>query len=163
MSTRAIVRFLAAPLLVASLLGLSLTLRAAPDGGGAPPPAGVLTPSVAPKPQPSATVTISISVVPAVKATVAWGKQRLGIIKPRSVLVVQRPRDSGPLDLMIRADGHLPVQTRAYTFGDTKLAVRLTPHDQKVSLLGYREELLPDGAVAPSDGGTDGGVDAGVW
>jgi hypothetical protein len=57
----------------------------------------------------------------------------------------------------VRADGCLPVQTRAYTFADSKVAVKVTPLDQKNTLLGYREELAPDGGVIPS-GGPDGGV-----
>jgi hypothetical protein len=95
-------------------------------------------------------VTITIVVFPAAKATVTWGKQRLGVIAPRSSLSVRRPRDSGPLDLLIRANGYLAVQTRAYTFADGKLAVKLTPVDQKATLLGYREEL--------PEGGLDGGM-----
>jgi hypothetical protein len=106
-------------------------------------------------------VTITINVIPAVNATVSWGKTRLGVIKPRSVLVVQRPRESGPVDLLIRANGYLAVQTRAYTFGDNKLSVRLTPLDQKSTLLGYREDLDagPEGglgSILPYD--TDGGM-----
>jgi hypothetical protein len=97
---------------------------------------------------PGPNVSVVITVVPGRKATVYWGKRVLGVVAPRSYLVVQRPRDSGPLDLIIRSDGCLPVQTRAYTFSDTKLAVKLTPINQKNTLLGYREELPPD-AGAP--------------
>jgi hypothetical protein len=110
-------------------------------GTGAAKPA-VVTP-------PSPNVTITISVAPPRMASVFWGKQRLGVIMPRAALVVQRPRDSGPLDLIVRADGCLPVHTRAYTFNDNRLAVRLTTLDQKVTLLGYREELPPPDAGIP--------------
>ena len=71
-------------------------------------------------------------------------------------LIVQRPRDSGPLDVIVRADGCVPVQTRAYTFEDSKVAVHVTPNDQKNTLLGYREEQPPDGG-APG-GNPDGGA-----
>jgi hypothetical protein len=81
---------------------------------------------------------------------VFWGKKKLGPIAPHQPLVIQRPRDSGPLDLVVRADGCLPVQTRAYTFADNKLAVKVTPLEEKKTLLGYREELPPDGGAPPS-------------
>jgi hypothetical protein len=58
---------------------------------------------------------------------------------------------------VIRAPGFLPVQTRAHTFGDTRLVVKLTRVDQKSTLFGYRVPLddagvplvplVPDGGV----------------
>src|SRR5690606_32740028 len=92
------------------------------------------------------TATIVITTTPAAQAFVSWGRQRLGRILPRKPLVVVRPRDSGPLDLMVRANGYLPVQTRAHTFSDHKLLVKLTPVENKSELLGYR---------APLDAGVD--------
>jgi hypothetical protein len=64
--------------------------------------------------------------------------------------VVVRPRDSGPLDLMVRAGGYLAVQTRAHTFSDSRVVVKLTRPDKKNELVGYRIPLdggLPDGAI----------------
>jgi len=107
---------------------------------------------------PAANVRIVFTVLPSTKkATVMWGKKKLGIIEKGKPLIVARPRDSGPLDVIVRAEGCLPVQTRAYTFADSKVAVKVTPLDQKNTLLGFREELTPDGGVLPS-GGPDGGV-----
>ncbi len=140
MTVRATFRLASALALLLAALALSLRLRAQPDAAVAPASPASATPS-----DPT-TVTITISVYPSRKASVHWGKKQLGVIKPRDVLVVRRPRDSGPLDLVVRADGYLPVQTRAFTFSDSKLAVRLTPLDQKATLLGYREEL-PEGGV----------------
>ena len=131
-----------------ALLGWNLRLRAAPNDAPVAPVAPVPA-ATAPAAPPSPNVTIAITVVPPRAASVYWGKARLGIIKPRGALVVSRPRDSGPLDLIIRADGCLPVHTRAYTFNDNRISVRLTPLDQKSTLLGYREEVPPD-AGAPS-------------
>jgi hypothetical protein len=146
----------------AMVLGMSLvalTLRAAPpeprdapsDAKSVTPPAGSepVPPVVPPVATPlSPNVSIVITVVPGRAASVLWGGKRLGVVAARGALVVSRPRDSGPLDLIIRADGYLPVHTRAYTFSDSKLAVKLTALDQKATLLGYREELPPD-AGAP--------------
>jgi hypothetical protein len=84
------------------------------------------------------TATVVFTVQPAVQATVTWGKKRLGIIKPGYPLYVTRPRDSGPLDVLVKADGYLPVQTRAYTFNDSKMLVKLTKPEASNTLLGYR-------------------------
>jgi hypothetical protein len=81
---------------------------------------------------------IYFTVVPSVNATVTWGKKVLGRIAPRQALVVVRPRDSGPLDVVVRAAGYMPVQVRAHTFSDTRVAVKLTTVEQKSTLLGYR-------------------------
>ena len=114
----------------------------APDGG-APPAA-------APRPM-SDKVRITFTVVPSqVKAMVYWGRRRLGMIAPRQPLVVERPRDSGPLDVIVRAQGYLPVQTRAYTFADSKVGVKMWTPDQKKSLLGYREAPPDAGAPPPA-------------
>jgi hypothetical protein len=104
------------------------------------------------------TVRILIQTVPPRRAHVRWGGKSLGTIPAPSPLVVERPRDSGPLDLVIRAAGFLPVHTRAYTFTDSRVAVRLTPPSEKSRLFGYREEPPPnpDGGVPdalPAAGG----------
>jgi len=93
----------------------------------------------------SANVQIVLSTVPPTTATVTWGNKRLGRATPQSPLVITRPRDSGPLDVVVRAAGFLPVQTRAHTFEDSRLEVKLTRPDQKSTLVGYR---------APIDAGT---------
>jgi hypothetical protein len=89
----------------------------------------------------SADVRIVFSTVPPADATVTWGSARLGRITRQRPLVIVRPRDSGPLDVMVRAAGYLPVQTRAHTFEDTRVQVKLTPPAQKHTLLGYRAPI----------------------
>jgi hypothetical protein len=109
---------------------------AAPDGGPA-----ALSPNI----------KVVIQTIPPEKAKVSWGKKPIGLIKGKNKpLIVERPRDSGPMDLVIRADGYVPVHTRAYTFTDFKLYVKLTHVEEKKSLFGYRE-ALPD-AGAPEAG-----------
>jgi hypothetical protein len=96
-------------------------------------------------------VRITFTVVPPKeKAMVYWGRKRLGPIAPHQPLIVERPRDSGPLDVIVRAQGFLSVQTRAYTFADSKVSVKLTPPDQKKTLLGYREAPPDAGAPPPA-------------
>jgi hypothetical protein len=151
--------------MVATALAIVAAAQTAPTPPGVPgvPPD---PPAVAPPaaPQRPETVRIVFTTYPMKKAFVFWGKRRLGMIAPRAPLVVERPRDSGPLDVVVRAEGYIPVQTRAYTFGDGKVAVKLTPLDQKKTLLGYREEVMtgPDGGVPPAPLAMPGGPDAGV-
>jgi hypothetical protein len=97
-------------------------------------------------------VHITIQTLPPRKAMVKWGRKSLGVIPVPHPLVVERPRDSGPLDLVLRAPGYLPVHTRAYTFTDSRVAVKLTPPEEKNKLFGYREEPAPnpDAGVPPA-------------
>jgi len=104
-----------------------------------------------PPPKPDS-VRIFIQTVPPRKAQVKWGGKSLGVIPAPRALVVERPRDSGPMDLVIRAAGFLPVHTRAYTFSDSRVAVKLTPPSEKSKLFGYREDPAP-----PVDGGVPAG------
>jgi hypothetical protein len=111
-----------------------------------PPGSAVAPPGTNPN------VTIAFSTFPSVTASVTWGRKPLGIIPREQYLVIVRPRDSGPIDVMIRAKGYLPVQTRAYTFSDQNIKVKLTPIDNKNDLLGYRVPL-DAGTVQPTDSG----------
>jgi hypothetical protein len=94
-------------------------------------------------------VQIIFSTVPPTKATVTWGRTKLGRTGAGGLVVV-RPRDSGPLDVVVRAPGFLPVQTRANTFADNRVQVKLTRLDEKNTLLGYKEPIdagVPDGGI----------------
>lgn len=121
-----------------------------------PPPAPTPQTSAAPNAttastQLAALARIEFTTAPPVHATVTWGNTRLGRITPQAPLVVERPRDSGPLDVIVRAQGFLPVHTRAHTFADNKLQVKLTRLDQKSTLLGYRAPLDAGTPPAPDD------------
>jgi hypothetical protein len=122
----------------------------APDAGAAIGDGGAPLPNI---------VKITIQTVPPVRAEVYWGRKRLGIINPslrgpRKPLIIERPRDSGPIDLVVRSEGFITVNTRAYTFNDNRLNVKLTLVEEKHLLLGFKQ-ALPD---AGADGGADGGV-----
>jgi len=128
---------------------------AAPPSGPAPPivvpgVATVVVPGVAAVPAPSvgdetlvaeerdpdprsATVTIKVIVDPRRKAHVFWGRKDLG----EAPLEVQRPRDSGPVDLVVTAPGYLPLHTRAFTDRDDKLFLRLFSVQEAPQMLGY--------------------------
>jgi hypothetical protein len=120
-------------------------------------PAETLAARAPSSPSTAASVRIELTTSPPVIATVTWGRTKLGRITPREPLVIVRDRDSGPLDVVVRAKGFLPVQTRAHTFEDTRLVVKLTRPSQMSTLVGYR---IPLDAGAPLDESavSDGGV-----
>jgi hypothetical protein len=135
-------------------LGMAALLRAQDNATTGSSPSQVPPPGSVVTRQPSidqTNATIAFSTIPSVRASVTWGKTLLGIIARDEPLVIVRPRDSGPLDVMVRAKGYLPVQTRAYTFSDQNVVVKLTPIAYKSELLGYR---------VPLDAGVDQTPDA---
>jgi hypothetical protein len=111
----------------------------------------------------SSKVRVVFQTIPPEKALVFWGKKSIGQIRGKNKpLILERPRDSGPMDVVIRAQGYLPVHSRAYTFTDTKVYVKLTTLEDKKTLFGYREALpdagppeagAPVSAAAPPDAG----------
>ena len=141
-------RSLAAFLVVATIAAVvvwrkAIKEEAKPAPAPAPPPVLPLAPEEpvpVTKPAPT-TAQIVFTTIPPVEATVSWGKKKLGVIMPREPLIIERPRDSGPLDLIVKAEGFFTVHTRAHTFSDTKLAVKLTPLEEANTLLGYRVPL----------------------
>jgi hypothetical protein len=115
----------------------------------APSPAPTASPVVdAGKPL-SPTVKVEFRTYPGRRASVMWGGTRLGFIDRNKPLVVERPRDSGPLDVVIRSPGFVPVHARAYTFNYNVVDVRITPTDKKDTLFGFKAPLPPIDAGAP--------------
>src|SRR5262249_5628973 len=102
-------------------------------------------------PKEQTTVKILIKVTPAKpKSKIFWGKKLMG----ESPFELVRPRDSGPVDLVIKNDGFLIVHTRAYTYKNDILYVKLTKLADKMKLLGAKQE------IPPPEGTPDGGVPA---
>ncbi|HUS63518.1 MAG TPA: PEGA domain-containing protein [Kofleriaceae bacterium] len=123
------------------------------DPTTAPPPPGTAPatnlgatpPAVPPKPVPAKVRVIVRSKPP--KALVFWGKKKLG----ETPVTLERPRDSGPVDLIVRSEGFFPVHTRAYTFRNDTLYVQMTKLEERMSLFGAKEEPAP---TESPDGGT---------
>jgi len=87
-------------------------------------------------------------------AEVFWGRKFLG----RAPLDFRHPRNSGPLDIVIRSEEYLPYHTRLFTDRSEKLIVSLVKAEQAQTLLGYRHQ--PDAgapvvapAAVPAGGG----------
>lgn len=119
------------------------------DAGAAAVAPGTAPGSVEVEPQtPPATVKVAIRSTP--RAAVQWGRKSLGT----TPVVVERPRESGPMDLVLRARGYLAFHTRAFTFKNDSLTVEMIPIEKKETLLGARKAPppAPDGGAVP-DGG----------
>jgi len=92
----------------------------------APTPTQPPLPRKAPPTKPAVThganeIVVRLMVEPPGIAHVYWGVKDVGIAPVELV----RPRDSGPMDLIVRAPGYLNFHTRAYTDRDDKIAIRL--------------------------------------
>jgi hypothetical protein len=115
-----------------------------------PPPRRAAPAPAAPAPAPAgATVRVLVrSTGPAMQ--VSWGRQHLG----STPLSLTRPRDSGPMDLVLHAAGCFPMHVRAYTSKDDTIVVKPTRLKDKMNLLGARAEPPPesDGGVPPAEG-----------
>jgi hypothetical protein len=115
------------------------------DGGteASPAPAAAAPAAAAPvKPKPAKIRLVVRSNPP--KALVTWGKKKLG---PTPV-ILDRPRGSGPMDLIVKSDGYFPVHTRAYTFKNDVVWVKMTKLTDKMSLFGAKAEI-PEPSPSP--------------
>lgn len=93
----------------------------------------------------SDTVKIKVIVDARRQAHVVWGRKDFGV----APLEIERPRNSGPLDLVVVAPGYLPLHARALTDRDDVLTLRLYAAAEAPQLLGYRPE-----AAAASESGS---------
>jgi hypothetical protein len=87
----------------------------------------------------SDTVKIKVIVDARRQAHVTWGRKDFGV----APLEIQRPRNSGPLDLIVVAPGYLPLHARALTDRDDVLSLRVYSAAEAPQLLGYRPEAVP--------------------
>jgi PEGA domain len=121
---------------------------AANDGGAvsaSPAPVATTPAEVAPPRPKPARVRIVVRSNPP-KALVSWGKKKLG---PTPV-ILDRPRESGPMDFIVRSQGYFPIHTRAYTFKNDTVWVKLTKLSDKMTLFGAKQELVePSPSPAP--------------
>ncbi len=106
----------------------------------APSPADEALVAEAPEANPTSdTVTIKLVADPQRKARVFWGRKDLGL----APLELQRPRGSGPLDLIVVTPGMLTLHTRVFTDRDDKLALHLYGEGDGPTILGYRADADP--------------------
>lgn len=84
-------------------------------------------------------------------ANVYYGKKLLG----SSPVTIRRRKDSGPVDVVFRAAGYLRMASRAYSWSDDTVHVRLTPVSQAHTLFGYKKPVEEDDDDAPADDDDD--------
>jgi hypothetical protein len=119
----------AAPIVVGAVMdaGGDAALVASPEPEPEPPEPAV-------RPDAGAeTVTIKLVADERKKAHVFWGRKELGV----APLEVTRPRGSGPMDLLVIADGYLPLHTRVFTDRNETLALRVFDRAEAARLPGY--------------------------
>jgi hypothetical protein len=87
-------------------------------------------------------VKLKLTMTPAATGLVLWGRKKLAELKPGQMTVeIERPRESGPLDLLVKTTGFLPHHIRLFTDRDDRLSVRLVRPDDARGLLGYHRPL----------------------
>ena len=94
-------------------------------------------------------VKLELKTTPKVRASVRYGRKRLGYTPLKTKL----KRDSGPVDIVIKAEGYITLNTRIFTNADTKITVKLTKEEDANTLYGYKEKIPPDAGVLPPDAG----------
>lgn len=129
----------------AALLGAAIAEPAAADDPAVETDSAATMDAAVPS-DASPFVNIEIRVRPRVKARVYWGKEQLGT----APLTLKRPRNSGPMDVVVKAWRHVPLNTRLYTFEDEDVVLKLTPVSQKHTLYGHKV-ALPEPDAGPPD------------
>jgi hypothetical protein len=132
---------------LALIIGCLLLTALAVAWAQAPDAAKAVAEKVEPEVK-KAMVTVVFGTEPRkVKATVYHGRKKLG----KTPFTHEFERDSGPVDLVFKAYGHVTVNTRAHTFQDAKLIVKMTKNEDRSTIYGYKEEIPPDAGVPPAN------------
>jgi len=83
-------------------------------------------------------------------AQVYHGRELLGT----TPLSLSWPKNTGALDLVVSAPGHIPVNTRLYTYKSDNLTVKMFREDQGHLVFGFKKKVEEDalgGAAAPPE------------
>jgi len=83
------------------------------------------------------TVELNLKTSPKVRASVYHGKELLGSTPLRLVW----PKDTGALDLKLKAKGYLTVNTRLYTYRNDRATVKMFKVDEAHKLFGYKKKV----------------------
>lgn len=109
----------------------------------------------------SPNVKIRVDVAPrSAHPVVFWGRQKLG----EAPVTIERPRRSGPMDVLITATGYLDYHTRLFTDRDDKLSVVMVRANEASNMIGYKRRPGVDVGEDVDAGAraTSPGVDAGA-
>ena len=83
------------------------------------------------------TIEITLKTNPRVRASVYHGKELLGTTPLRLVW----PKDTGALDIKLKAAGYLTVNSRIYTHRNDRVTVNMFKTDQAHLLFGYKKKV----------------------
>ena len=83
------------------------------------------------------TVELTLKTDPRVRASVYHGKELLGSTPLRLVW----PKDTGSLDIKLKAKGYLTVNSRLYTHRNDRVTVKMFKTDQAHLLFGYKKKV----------------------
>ena len=83
------------------------------------------------------TIEITLKTSPRVRASVYHGKELLGTTPLRLVW----PKDTGSLDIKLKASGYLTVNSRLYTHRNDRVTVNMFKVDQAHLLFGYKKKV----------------------
>ena len=83
------------------------------------------------------TVELSVRTNPRVAARVYHGKELLGT----APFTIKWPKDTGSLDLVLKASGYITVNTRLYTYRDDKVSVDMFKVGEAHKLFGYKKRV----------------------
>lgn len=104
-------------------------------------------PSAVTAARPPAKIKVFVRTSPS-KMFVHWGKKNLGL----TPLTIDRPRDSGPVDIVLRGTGYFPMHTRAYTVKNDTISVKMVKLSDRMTVFGAKAEVpeAPVDSLAPT-------------
>jgi hypothetical protein len=85
------------------------------------------------------TVNLAIYTEPHIYAHVYHGKEFLGDTPLKLVWA----KDTGPLDVVLKAKGYLQINTRLYTYRNDKITVKMRKIEEANQLFGYKKKIKP--------------------
>lgn len=88
------------------------------------------------------TVELTLKTDPRVRASVYHGKELLG----RTPLRLVWAKDTGALDIKLKAGGYLTVNSRLYTHRNDRVTVKMFKTDQAHLLFGYKKKVVIEDA-----------------
>ena len=85
----------------------------------------------------SPSIQITLKTKPRVRAVVYHGKEELGV----TPLQLTWAKDTGPIDIKLKASGYLTVNSRLYTHRNDHVTVNMFKTDEAHLLFGYKKKV----------------------
>ena len=98
-------------------------------------------------------VEITLKTEPRVRARVYHGKELIGV----TPMTLKWAKDTGPIDVVLKASGYLKVNSRFYTYRNDRVTVKMFKEDQSHLLFGYKKKIKPKETAEDILDGSTGG------